>query len=91
MAGLSASPALTPMVLQSVAAMIVVALLATVGLVVVYSVVAGGLAWVLVVIIGLLRLLLAGIGRTWSAARDHLRARGISPENVPDLRVRPLG
>jgi hypothetical protein len=91
MAGLSAPPALTPMVLQSVAAMIVVAVLVTVVLVVVYSVVAGGLAWVLVVAIGLLRLLLAGIGHAWSAAHRHLRARGITPETLPDLRVRPLG
>jgi hypothetical protein len=91
MAGLPAPSGPTSMDLQTVAAMVAVAVLVTVGLVVVYSVVAGGLAWVLVVLIGLLRLLFAGVGRTWSAFHGHLRARGISPETVPDLRVRPSG
>jgi hypothetical protein len=91
MTGLAAQSGVTPMALQTVAAMVVVALAVALLLVVVYSVVAGGLASLLVLVIGLLRLLLMGVGRTWSGVRSHLHPRRISPETVPDLRVRPLG
>jgi hypothetical protein len=87
----SPPPAVSPLVLQTVGAMIVVAVLVTLALVVAYSVVAAGAAWVLLLIVGTLRLLLMAVDRTWAGLRAHLGARRIRPETVPDLRVRPSG
>jgi hypothetical protein len=87
----SSAPDFSTLTLQSVVAMIVVALVVAVLVVVAYSVVAGSLAWLLLVVIGLLRLFLGGIGRAGSGIRAHLRARRISRQALPDLRVRPSG
>jgi hypothetical protein len=91
MTGLAAPSGVTPMDLQTVAAVIVVALVVALAFVVVYSVVAGGLASLLVLFVGLVRLFLSGIVSAFSAVRRHLRTRGLTPEAVPDLRVRPSG
>jgi hypothetical protein len=91
MSGLAAQSGVTTIDLQTVAAMVVVALLVALAFVVVYSVVAGGLASLVMLLIGLVRLLLAGTGRVWSGVRKHVHPGRISPESVPDLRVRPSG
>jgi hypothetical protein len=87
---------MTPMVLETLVAGLLVAVLVTLGIAVVYTVVAGAGAWVLVLVIGLLRLVWTILRRIGRSLRAHLhrtpdRVRRITPENVPDLRVRPSG
>ena len=97
MAGMAAAHAdLTPMVLETVVAAALVAILVTLGLAVVYAVVAGSAAWALMLAIGLLRLVWVTVRGAGRGVRAHLhrtsaRVRRITPENVPDLRIRPLG
>jgi hypothetical protein len=87
MSALAAQSGVTSLTLQTVAAMAVVALAVALAVVVAYSVVAGGLAWLLLLLVGLIRLLVSGAVSAWSG----LRARRITRRAVPDLRVRPSG
>jgi type II secretory pathway pseudopilin PulG len=97
MAGTAAAHAsMTPMVLETVVAAALVAILVTVGLAVLYAVVAGSGAWALMLVVGLLRLVWLAARGAGRGLRGHLHrtsahVRRITPETVPDLRVRPLG
>ena len=87
---------MTQMTLETVVAVVLVAILATVGIVVVYAVVAGSLAWVLMLIIGVVRLVWVTVRGAVRGVRAHVhrasaRVGRITPETVPDLRVRPSG
>jgi hypothetical protein len=87
----STQPDLSTMTLQSVVAIIAVAAVVAVLALVAYSVVAGSLAWVLLLVVGLLRLVFGTVTRAGSGVRSHLRARRLTRQAVPDLRVRPSG
>lgn len=92
----AAHSSLTPLVLETVVAVALVALLVTMGLALLYAVVAGSLAWALMLVLGVLRLIGATVRRGGRGVRrrlrrTHGRVRQIGPETVPDLRVRPLG
>ena len=87
---------LTPMVLETLVAAALVAIVVTIGFAMVYAVVAGAGAWALMLVIGVLRLVWTTARGAGRSVRAHLhrtstRVRQITPESVPDLRVRPLG
>jgi TRAP-type C4-dicarboxylate transport system permease small subunit len=86
----------TPMALETIVAVVLVAVLVTIGIAVVYALVAGSLAWVLMLVVGVLRLVWLMVRGAARGVRARLhrapdRIRQITPETVPDLRVRPLG
>ena len=92
----TAHASLTLPVLETLAAAALVAVLVIAGLALLFAVVAGGGAWVLVLVLAVLRLMWTAARRAGRVVRPRLhRARGrvrqVAPETVPDLRVRPLG
>jgi len=96
MAGAALNSPMTQMTLETVVAVALVAILVTVGIMVVYAVVAGSLAWVLMLVIGILRLVWITVRAAARAVGRHLhrapdRLRQITPDAVTDLRVRPSG
>jgi hypothetical protein len=93
MAAYAAPSSLTPLTLQTVVAGFFVAALVAVGILALYAVVAGGLAWVLMLLVGVVRLAAAVIGAAWWSVRTHVRrkASGLAVEPAADLRLRPLG
>lgn len=97
MAGTFAAHAsMTPMALEAVVAAALVAVVVSLALAVVYALIAGTGAWVLMLLLGVLRLVWrtgrgAGRGLHTHLRRAHRRVREITPESPPDLRVRPLG
>jgi hypothetical protein len=92
MAVLAAGREFTALTLQTVAAMFFVAAVVAVLALVVYGLVVGALAWVLLMLQGIGWLIVHAVRGAWSALRSRPARRArLTAEPAPDLRVRPSG
>ena len=91
----ASSSSLTPLTLQALAAIVLVALVVTVLAELLYVILAGSVAWALMVIQGLLWLVIQALRPLWTVLRRHVRratpsAAEIAAEVAPDIVLRPF-
>jgi hypothetical protein len=90
----ASSSSLTPLTLQAVAAMVLLAVVLALLAGMLYLLLAGSVAWALMLIQGLLWLAFQALRRSWIALHGHVRrlapsAAEIAPESVPDVVLHP--
>jgi len=84
----SSSP--TPLTLQAVAAIILVAVVVLLAAGLLYLLLAGSVAWALMLLQGLFWLAFQGVRRSWVALHRHARrATSSAAEAAPDVVLRP--
>lgn len=90
----ASSSSLTPLTLQAVAAIVFVALLLLLLVGMIYLILAGSVAWALMLVQGVLWLVFQGLRRSWLVLRRHVRrvapaAAEIAADAAPDVVLRP--
>ena len=81
--GQALGSSLTPMVLQIMVALFFVAAVVALGVVILYSVITGALLWVLVLIVGCIRLLVRVLRGAWAMLQGYLAPK--RPQGPPRI------
>lgn len=90
----ASSSSLTPLTLQAVAGILLLAVVLALLALLLYLLLAGSVAWALMLLQGLMWLAFQGLRRSWTALRAHVRrvapaAADVAAEAVPDVFLRP--
>jgi hypothetical protein len=86
----ASSSSLTPLTLQAVAGIVLLAVVLALLAGMLYLLLAGSVAWALMLLQGLLWLAFQAVRRSWTAARTHLRRAARSATGTAsDLFLRP--
>ena len=86
----ASSSSLTPLTLQAVAGIVLLALVLAVLAGMIYLLLAGSVAWALMLLQGLVWLAFQGVRGSWTVLRRHVRrAASSAAEAAPDIVLRP--
>lgn len=86
----ASSSSLTPLTLQAVAGIVLLAVVLALLAGMVYLLLAGSVAWALMLLQGLLWLAFRGVRGSWVVLRRHVRrATSSAAEAAPDIILRP--